>query len=66
MWKPCSGGSSSPNAGSSSSIELWTNSQPGYSNPQAWQNMAQLMTTMALLPELPDVTKAFSNDYLPH
>lgn len=48
-----------------SSIELWQNPQPGFSNPQAWQNMADLLVEMNLLTTAPDVSKAYSNDFLP-
>lgn len=47
------------------SIELWQNSPLGYSSPQAWQNMAQLLTDIGLISSLPDVTQAFSNEFLP-
>jgi NitT/TauT family transport system substrate-binding protein len=49
----------------STSIEFWKTSQPGYSDPQAWDNMQQVMLDMGLLMHPLDLSKAFSNDYLP-
>lgn len=48
-----------------SSIDLWKNPSPGYSNPVAWQNMAQLLLDMGLIQTMPDVSLAYSNDFLP-
>jgi NitT/TauT family transport system substrate-binding protein len=47
------------------SIELWIAQQPGYSDPQAWQNMHDLLQQMSLLAEPLDIACAFSNEYLP-
>jgi NitT/TauT family transport system substrate-binding protein len=47
------------------SIELWKNTPPGFSNPTAWQNMAQLLLDMGLIKTMPDVNLAFRNDFLP-
>ena len=47
------------------SIELWRAPVPGYSNPAAWQNMQKTLLDMKLYPSALDLTKAFSNDFLP-
>jgi NitT/TauT family transport system substrate-binding protein len=46
-------------------IELWKTDRPGYSDPQAWDNMQSLLLEMDLLTQPLDLTKAFSNDFLP-
>ncbi len=46
-------------------IDLWKTNQPGYSDPQAWQNMQKVLLNMGLLKQAQDLTKAFSNAYLP-
>jgi NitT/TauT family transport system substrate-binding protein len=47
------------------SIEFWKADRPGYSDPQAWQNMQELLLGMGLLAEPLDLAAAFSNEYLP-
>ncbi len=47
------------------SIEFWKTDRPGYSDPQAWQNMQELLLGMGLLAEPLDLASAFSNEYLP-
>ena len=47
------------------SIEFWKADQLGYSDPTAWQNTEQVLLDMGLLTAPLDVSKAFSNDYLP-
>jgi NitT/TauT family transport system substrate-binding protein len=47
------------------SIALYQMEQPGYSDPQAWQNMEDLLLQMGLISEPLDVSAAFSNDFLP-
>jgi NitT/TauT family transport system substrate-binding protein len=47
------------------SIELWKANVLGYSDPAAWQNTEQVMLDMGLLTKPLDVTKAFSNNFLP-
>ncbi len=46
------------------SIELWQVAQPGYSDPQAWQNMQELLLQMGLLEQPLALEQAFSNAYL--
>ncbi len=47
------------------SIAMWVTDQPGYSNPTAWENMQTILLEMGLYPEPVDLSKAFSNAYLP-
>jgi NitT/TauT family transport system substrate-binding protein len=47
------------------SIEFWKTDRPGYSDPQAWQNMQELLLGMGLLAEPLDLAAAFTNEYLP-
>jgi NitT/TauT family transport system substrate-binding protein len=47
------------------SIDLYQIDQPGYSDPQAWENMQNLMLEMGLLKQQVDLEGAFRNDLLP-
>lgn len=47
------------------SIEFWKTDRLGYSNPQAWGNMNQLLVQMGLIPEPVDLDKAFTNEFIP-
>jgi len=47
------------------SIAMWVTDKPGYSNPTAWENMQTILLEMGLYPEPVDLSKAFSNNYLP-
>ncbi len=47
------------------SLVFWKSERPGYSDPQAWKNMQDILLEMALLPAPVALEKAFSNDYLP-
>jgi len=49
----------------SRSIALWKTDRPGYSNPQAWQNMQNTLLKMGLLKQPLDVNKAFTNQFIP-
>ena len=47
-------------------IPLWQGaSKLGYTNPQAWQSMAQFLQTVGLLKSASNQSQAFTNDYLP-
>ena len=47
------------------SIPLWALDPPGYSDPAAWENMQELLLDMGLLTQPLDLSKAFTNDFLP-
>lgn len=47
------------------SIEQWKAEQLGYSDPQAWQNMRDVLLEMGLIPEKLDLSKAFTNEFIP-
>jgi NitT/TauT family transport system substrate-binding protein len=44
---------------------LWKTDRVGYSDPQAWENMHDLLSNMKLLKESLDVSKAFTNEFVP-
>ncbi len=48
-----------------SSIELWKGERLGFSDPQAWVNMQELLLQMGLLAEPVDVLQAYNNDFVP-
>lgn len=47
------------------SIEMYRAERLGFSDPQAWSNMQDLLLDMKLLTQPLDLQSAFSNDYLP-
>lgn len=47
------------------SIEMWKTNRFGYSDPQAWQNMQDTLLKMGLLTKPLDVSKAFTNQFIP-
>lgn len=47
------------------SIEFWTAERTGFSDPQAWQNMNDLLVKMKLIPEPVDLSQAFTNEFVP-
>jgi len=47
------------------SIEFWRADRLGYSDPQAWANMQQVLVEMGSLTGPIDIERAFSNDFLP-
>ncbi|MBI5351181.1 MAG: ABC transporter substrate-binding protein [Chloroflexi bacterium] len=47
------------------SIEFWQAERIGLSNPQAWQNMNDLLVKMELIKTPLDVNKAFTNEFVP-
>ncbi|MBE0683256.1 MAG: ABC transporter substrate-binding protein [Anaerolineales bacterium] len=47
------------------SIEFWRTDRIGFSDPQAWENMNNLLVKMGLIPEPVDLSKAFTNEFVP-
>ncbi len=47
------------------SIEFWNAERIGFSNPQAWENMNELLVKMELIPTPIDLSKAFTNEFVP-
>jgi len=47
------------------SIEQWQTERPGYSDPQAWENMQAVLLDMGLITEPQDLSKAFTNEFIP-
>jgi NitT/TauT family transport system substrate-binding protein len=47
------------------SIEQWRAERLGYSDPQAWQNMQDVLLEAGLIAEEVDLTKAFTNEFIP-
>jgi len=47
------------------SIGIWQLAQPGYSDPQAWQNTQDILLEMGLIKKPLDLKKAYSNELLP-
>lgn len=47
------------------SIDYWKSDKPGATSPEAWQNMQKLLIDMGLLQKELDLTKAYSNEFLP-
>lgn len=48
-----------------SSIELWKAERLGYSSPKGWENMQEVLLNMGLLSEPQDLSKAFTNEFIP-
>jgi NitT/TauT family transport system substrate-binding protein len=47
------------------SIGLWKTDRLGYSDPQAWENMQAVLLDMGLISKTLDLSKAFTNEFLP-
>jgi NitT/TauT family transport system substrate-binding protein len=47
------------------SIEFWQAERIGFSDPQAWENMNDLLVKMELIPEPIDLSQAFTNEFIP-
>jgi NitT/TauT family transport system substrate-binding protein len=46
------------------SIALWKGGKPGFSEPQAWENMQTVMQTMGLLTSPVDISTCFTNEFI--
>lgn len=47
------------------SIEQWKTDRLGYSDPKAWENMQNVLLEAGLIPEKMDLSKAFTNEFIP-
>ena len=47
------------------SMDLWKAPRLGYSDEKAWDNMQQLLLKMGLIKQAEDLSKVYSNEYLP-
>jgi NitT/TauT family transport system substrate-binding protein len=47
------------------SIEQWKAARLGYSDPQAWENMQNVLLEAGLISEALDLNKAFTNEFIP-
>jgi NitT/TauT family transport system substrate-binding protein len=47
------------------SIEEWKTERLGYSDPQAWENMQNVLLDMGLITEKMDLSKAYTNEFIP-
>ena len=47
------------------SIEQWKAERLGYSDSQAWENMRDVLLDMGLITEKMDLSKAFTNEFIP-
>lgn len=46
------------------SIQFWIADQPGFSDPQAWENMQNVLLDMGLITEPLDLSQAFTNEFI--
>jgi NitT/TauT family transport system substrate-binding protein len=46
------------------SIDIWKTDRLGYTNPQAWENMYQILLGLDLLSQPIDVNQAYTNDFI--
>lgn len=47
------------------SIEQWKAERLGFSDPQAWENMQDVLLDMGLIPEKMDLSRAYTNEFIP-
>jgi NitT/TauT family transport system substrate-binding protein len=44
---------------------MWKADRLGYSDPHAWENMNDVLVKMQLIPEPLDLSKAYTNQFVP-
>jgi len=47
----------------SESIGMWQIEKPGFTSPASWQNMADVLLSMGLLPDAPSLEQAYTNQF---
>ncbi|GAB4575942.1 MAG: ABC transporter substrate-binding protein [Anaerolineae bacterium] len=47
------------------SLRLWEAERPGYTDPASWENTMNILLAAGLLPGPIDLSKAYTNEYLP-
>lgn len=47
------------------SIEQWKAERLGYSDPQSWENMQDVLFEMGLIPQKTDLSEAYTNEFIP-
>jgi NitT/TauT family transport system substrate-binding protein len=47
-----------------STLEFWKTDKPGYSEPEAWENMQKVLLDMGMLTQPQDLNKAYSNAFV--
>ena len=47
------------------SVDMWKMQKPGYTEPVAWENMQKVLLDMGMLQAPLDLSKAYSNSFLP-
>ena len=45
-------------------LEFWKTDKPGYSKPEAWENMQKVLLDMGMLTQPLDLNKAYSNSFI--
>jgi NitT/TauT family transport system substrate-binding protein len=45
-------------------LEFWKTDKPGYSEPEAWENMQKVLLDMGMLTQPQDLNKAYSNAFI--
>ena len=47
------------------SLRFWQTDRPGFTRPEAWENMQQVMIDSGLLPAPQDLGQAYTNEFIP-
>jgi len=45
-------------------LEFWKTDKPGFSKPEAWENMQKVLLDMGMLTQPVDLNKAYSNAFI--